>query len=188
MELDQPRGIAIPAGDADRIAQACHDAYHSYWHSLTPEWVATDAYRVPWAAAALAAVQAYDRYLQGVADDQADQLAGVPTFQQQLQAAIDADNTARATPAGPAQRCGLQLPRDPSFQCTREDGHDGPHFYGKDETTGQDGHYSWTDKGDGGGLIPADSGSGSGSGEATPDPDVSDDVPTAPIRQGMIYG
>jgi|SRR6185436_7917365 len=90
--MDQ-RSIAIPDADADRIAQACHDAYHTLGVHIKPTWVDTVEYRHPWYAAALAAVQAYDRYLQGVADDQAAQLAGVPTFQAQLQAAIDAEDT-----------------------------------------------------------------------------------------------
>jgi hypothetical protein len=98
--MDQ-RSIAIPDAEADRIAKACHDAYHTLGVHIKPTWVDTVEYRHPWYAAALAAVQAYDRYLQGVADDQAAQLAGVPTFQAQLQAAIDAEDTrVQAGPSG----------------------------------------------------------------------------------------
>jgi len=97
--MDQ-RSIAIPDADADRIAKACHDAYHTLGVHIKPTWVDTVEYRHPWYAAALAAVQTYDRYLQGVADDQAAQLAGVPTFQAQLQAAIDAEDTRAAHDEG----------------------------------------------------------------------------------------
>ena len=92
---------------AVEIAEPLNSFGRAAWLGFYPQqvdvsmWDGPDAtvqldWRLRWCAAAQAAIEAYDRHLVGKADEYADQVAGVPSFADQLTDAMMRDDQIKA--------------------------------------------------------------------------------------------
>lgn len=89
---------SMPAEVLDRFARAAHDAYMAHW-STPADWDANTDQHDGWRSAAVAAVVAYDQWLQGEAEAKAQAVAQAPSFTDQLRQAVEADDAVRAEAA-----------------------------------------------------------------------------------------